>query len=207
MKFRSLPVLLVSSGMVISLLACPTSPRSVGRSVGPRHQSVSASSDCRAAVLDQGARNVGMADLDTLAAMLLDERPLNLEEPGWIYELKYDGYRLLAEFGRAAAGPGSARAPTRQSGSRRSPEPRPIGGGLYVTRAMCVLDEYDRSDSCRTERVGGAGMTVHGRRHTWSQLADRACTARRRARADRCAWPARRACMPRSSSCVRSRQW
>ena len=31
-----------------------------------------------------------MVDLDSLAPMLLDERPLNLEEPGWIQELKYD---------------------------------------------------------------------------------------------------------------------
>jgi hypothetical protein len=32
-----------------------------------------------------------MVQLDTLKPMLLDERPLNLSEPGWIYELKYDG--------------------------------------------------------------------------------------------------------------------
>lgn len=124
-------------------------------------------------MLDQGARNVGMADLDTLAAMLLDERPLNLEEPGWIYELKYDGYWLLAEFGQ-----GSCRLRTGKGAdaSKWFPEVcqslAPVRGGLYITDGeVCVLDEYGRSDvdACRTERVGGAGMTVHGRWHTWSQ--------------------------------------
>jgi bifunctional non-homologous end joining protein LigD len=40
-----------------------------------------------------------MPSLDDFAPMLLDERLLDLNEPGWIYELKYDGYRLMAEFG------------------------------------------------------------------------------------------------------------
>ena len=44
-----------------------------------------------------------MSAVDGLAPMLLIERPLNLSEPGWVYELKFDGYRLLAEFGDGSA--------------------------------------------------------------------------------------------------------
>ena len=31
--------------------------------------------------------------------MLLDERPIDYDKPGWLFEIKYDGYRLMAEFG------------------------------------------------------------------------------------------------------------
>jgi bifunctional non-homologous end joining protein LigD len=39
-----------------------------------------------------------MALIDSYRPMLLDERPLDLEEPGWFYEQKLDGYRVPAEF-------------------------------------------------------------------------------------------------------------
>ena len=39
-----------------------------------------------------------MVKIDELKPMLLDERPLDLDAPGWIYELKMDGYRVLVEF-------------------------------------------------------------------------------------------------------------
>lgn len=41
-------------------------------------------------------------DFATLKPMLLDERRLDLAEPGWWWEVKYDGYRVLAEFGQGA---------------------------------------------------------------------------------------------------------
>jgi bifunctional non-homologous end joining protein LigD len=31
--------------------------------------------------------------------VLLDERPLGFDLPGWIYEIKLDGYRITAKFG------------------------------------------------------------------------------------------------------------
>ena len=34
--------------------------------------------------------------------MLLDNRLLNLDEPGWLYELKYDGHCTLGEFGEGS---------------------------------------------------------------------------------------------------------
>jgi hypothetical protein len=40
-----------------------------------------------------------MALLDTLAPMEIDEHPLDLKQAGRIYEIKFDGYRLMAEFG------------------------------------------------------------------------------------------------------------
>ncbi len=37
--------------------------------------------------------------LDDLPPMLLDERPFVFGESGWLYEIKFDGYRLMAGFG------------------------------------------------------------------------------------------------------------
>jgi bifunctional non-homologous end joining protein LigD len=34
-----------------------------------------------------------------ISPMLLDERPINLDAPGWLFELKFDGCRLVAQFG------------------------------------------------------------------------------------------------------------
>jgi len=80
--------------------------------------------------------------------MLLDERLLDLDETGWIYELKYDGYRMLAEFGG-----GTCRLKTRNGAdaSKWFPEVcqslAAIPGGPYITDGeVCVLDEYGRSD-------------------------------------------------------------
>ena len=84
----------------------------------------------RTAVPPAVAQLARMAKVDEYQPMLLDERPLNLDEPGWICELKMDGYRVLAEFdhtvqlrnrngdrcrevvsrGRAELGPGESRA-------------------------------------------------------------------------------------------------
>ena len=43
-----------------------------------------------------------MIRLADFKPMLLSERQLDLEEPGWIYELEYDGVRVTAEFGARA---------------------------------------------------------------------------------------------------------
>ena len=31
--------------------------------------------------------------------MLLDERTFGLHQPAWCFEIKFDGYRVMAEFG------------------------------------------------------------------------------------------------------------
>lgn len=38
-----------------------------------------------------------MLDFTTLRPMLLDERPIDMAEPGWIVEIKQDGWRLMAQ--------------------------------------------------------------------------------------------------------------
>ena len=61
-----------------------------------------------------------MAKVDEYQPMLLDERPLALDETGWIYELKMDGYRVLAEFDGKVQLRTRATAQTRRSGFLRS---------------------------------------------------------------------------------------
>lgn len=85
--------------------------------------------------------------LDDFPPMLLDERPLNLAEPGWIYEIKMDGYRVTAMFGD-----GSAQLRTRNGAdcSRWFPEVTnslaKVSGGPYVVDGeMCVFDDLGRS--------------------------------------------------------------
>jgi len=43
--------------------------------------------------------NLAPMDLAHYLPMLLDDRPLPLTAPGWIFEIMYDGYRLTAMFG------------------------------------------------------------------------------------------------------------
>lgn len=80
--------------------------------------------------------------------MLLDERPLDVEEPGWVYEIKFDGWRLMAEFGD-----GKCLLRTRRGANATRWFPEIAGalagmkGGPYVTDGEgCVLDDMGRSD-------------------------------------------------------------
>jgi bifunctional non-homologous end joining protein LigD len=88
-----------------------------------------------------------MVKLDDLQPMLLDERPLALDEPGWIYELKMDGYRMLAEFD------GTVQLRTRNGTDATTWFPEianslgKLKNGLCVVDGeVCVLDEIGRSD-------------------------------------------------------------
>ena len=79
--------------------------------------------------------------------MLLDERPLDFDAPGWIYELKMDGYRLLAEFD------GSVQLRTRNGTDATKWFPEVAhslalikAGTCIVDGEVCVLDEVGRSD-------------------------------------------------------------
>lgn len=80
--------------------------------------------------------------------MLLEERPFDLNEPGWIYEIKFDGYRLRAEFGT-----GKCELRTRNGASATKWFPEVVkslaampGGPHVVDGEVCVLDELGRSD-------------------------------------------------------------
>jgi len=101
--------------------------------------------------------------------MLLDERPLAFDVPGWLWELKFDGYRLMAEFGR-----GKCELKTR-GGARATlwfPEivralsnVRAFPGGPYVVDGeACVLDDIGRSDFDR--------LHARAKRRCWYAGAD-----------------------------------
>ncbi|QFZ87645.1 hypothetical protein GFK26_18250 [Variovorax paradoxus] len=79
--------------------------------------------------------------------MLLDERPVDFDEPGWLYEIKFDGYRVAAEFD------GEVRLRTRNGTDCTKWFPEitqalaKVKGGQYIVDGeMCVLDELGRSD-------------------------------------------------------------
>lgn len=89
-----------------------------------------------------------MLHLADLKPMLLDERPFDLGEPGWIYELKFDGHRLLAEFGD-----GDCHFKTGDGADASTWFPKiseslsAVSGGPYITDGeVCPLDENGRSD-------------------------------------------------------------
>jgi bifunctional non-homologous end joining protein LigD len=81
--------------------------------------------------------------------MLLHERQFDLGEPGWLYEIKYDGYRVLAAFGKGV----KTELRTRHGADATAWFPEvvkslsAVPGGPYITDGeVCVLDEYGRSD-------------------------------------------------------------
>jgi len=107
-----------------------------------------------------------MAHLRDMPPMLLDERPLDVEEPGWIFEIKFDGWRLMAEFGD-----GKCELRTRQGANATGWFPEvvkalaSVEGGPYVTDGEgCVLDDMGRSDFDRFQD--------RARRRRWYEGAD-----------------------------------
>ncbi|NDZ12710.1 hypothetical protein C7T35_10135 [Variovorax sp. WS11] len=108
----------------------------------------------------------GMPNLKELKPMLLDERPLDVEEPGWIYEIKFDGSRLMAEFGdgkcelRTGEGADATKWYPEIAGALAA-----IKGGPYVTDGqVCVLNEMGRSDFAR--------LQIRALRRGWYEGAD-----------------------------------
>jgi bifunctional non-homologous end joining protein LigD len=89
-----------------------------------------------------------MVRLEDFKPMLLSERSLGLHEPGWIYELKYDGLRMTAAFGDGVA---QLRTRNGANATKWFPELGDslsgVAGGPYVTDGeVCVLDHEGRSD-------------------------------------------------------------
>ena len=85
----------------------------------------------------------------TLHPMLLDERFLaSWNQKEWVYELKFDGYRVLAEFGG-----GSAQMKTRSGADCTAWFPEvakslaSVKGGPHICDGeVCVLDDLGRSN-------------------------------------------------------------
>ena len=92
--------------------------------------------------------------LASLQPMLLDDRkyqPFN--DPDWLFEIKYDGYRMLAEFGA-----GTVRLRTRNGIDCTAWFPETVtalgkyeGGPYIVDGEVCVLDDLGRSDFDRLQ--------------------------------------------------------
>lgn len=86
--------------------------------------------------------------------MLADNRKYApFSHPDWIFEIKYDGYRMLAEFGA-----GQVRLRTRQGLDCTAWFPEASralgeydGGPFLVDGEVCVLDELGRSDFNRLQ--------------------------------------------------------
>jgi bifunctional non-homologous end joining protein LigD len=105
--------------------------------------------------------------IDALRPMLLDKRKhAPFDAGGWAFEIKYDGWRLLAEFGS-----GSPKLRTRQGldASAWFPEigralARFEGGRHVVDGEVCVLDQLGRSDFER--------LQARARRKCWYQDCD-----------------------------------
>lgn len=104
--------------------------------------------------------------------MLLEELPVavfDFDAPGWVYELKLDGCRLMAEFGE-----GDVFLKTRDGADATAWFPavaaalRPLDvGRCVVDGEICVLDELGRSDfnklnlqARRRRRVASADPVV-----------------------------------------------
>lgn len=87
--------------------------------------------------------------LADLRPMLLDERKYQpFSHPDWLFELKYDGYRLLAQFGDGAV---EMRTRNGHNCTGWFPEVavalRKVAGGPYIVDGeVCVLDDLGRSD-------------------------------------------------------------
>ena len=86
--------------------------------------------------------------------MLLDERPIPpFAEPGWTYELKFDGYRLIA-----GVESGEVKLATKSGADATKWFPEVVqglatiqGGPHVLDGEVCVLDELGRSDFNRLQ--------------------------------------------------------
>ena len=89
-----------------------------------------------------------------LSPMLLNERPIDFNMPGWLFEIQFDGYRVMAEFGD-----GKCQLKTR-NGANASAWFAEItdslaevpGSPCIVDGEVCVLDEMGNSDFDRLHK-------------------------------------------------------
>ena len=102
--------------------------------------------------------------LDQLSPMLLGERKTIPREDGWLYEIKYDGYRVLASTGSGA----QLKSRGGIDATRWFPEVAAALTGLdtgsVLDGEVCVLDEVGRSDFNR--------LHARARRKSWYEGAD-----------------------------------
>lgn len=101
--------------------------------------------------------------LDDLRPMLLTERKTIPREPGWHFEIKYDGYRMLAATG-------TPRLKSKNGADATAWFPElvtalsTLPAGNIVDGEVCVLDDIGRSDFER--------LQARARRRGWYRGAD-----------------------------------
>lgn len=101
--------------------------------------------------------------LDDLQPMLLTERKTIPQEPGWHYEIKYDGYRMLATTG-------TPRLKSRNGADATAWFPElvtalsALPAGYILDGEVCVLDDIGRSDFER--------LHARARRKAWCKGVD-----------------------------------
>jgi bifunctional non-homologous end joining protein LigD len=96
--------------------------------------------------------------------MLLGERPMAIDHPGWIYETRFEGWRVLAEFGDGAC---ELRTKSNGNATRWFPEitqslARIEGGPHVADGVLCVFDEHGHSDAGRMQARGTQRRWVEG---------------------------------------------
>ena len=115
-------------------------------------------------VREAPSRLAASAPLHELRPMLLDKRKhAPFDSPDWSFQVKYDGWRMLAAFG---AGEPQLRTRNGMDASGYFPEIRrafaPYSDGPHVIDAeVCVLDDLGRSDLERLQE--------RARRECWYQ--------------------------------------
>ena len=103
--------------------------------------------------------------LDQLAPMLLVERKAIPREGDWLYEIKYDGYRVLASTGSAARLKSRGGIEVWGWFPEATAAVADIPDGSILDGEVCVLDEMGRSDFNR--------LHARARRKGWYEGADR----------------------------------
>jgi hypothetical protein len=101
-------------------------------------------------------RGTPASTLDQLSPMLLVERKAIPREPGWLYEIKFDGYRVLASTGSTAQlkSPGGIDAPRREACSRLELFDR-------LTSQILIAFVTHSGDSRRGFTVSGFALPTH----------------------------------------------
>lgn len=107
-----------------------------------------------------------MLRLTDYPPMLLEERPFVFGSAGWLYEIKFDGYRLMA-----VVDGGRVELRTRGAANATAWFPEVVddlaglkGGPFVFDGEICVLDEAGRSDFDR--------LHARARRRRWYDGAD-----------------------------------
>jgi bifunctional non-homologous end joining protein LigD len=103
--------------------------------------------------------------VDQIRPMLLDDaKRLPFSDPEWLFEIKYDGYRMLAEFGAGAVAMRTRRGIdcTAWFPEVAQQLAKYAGGPHIVDGEVCVLDDLGRSDFDRLKDRASRRRWIEG---------------------------------------------